>query len=297
MEHFFCAAASRRNGESLYGTVARIRSWLLLEYPNAWRAHAIEDSRLLTEENQRHLCQDFDRALLIRREHVRTGPLHCYRIDGDGVRLALLDRYEEVGPQLQFQQTAPELMYAVCTHGKHDKCCAKFGLPVFCAFRDVVGARAWQCSHVGGDRFAANVVVFPQGLYYGHIQPDEAGELVRRAERGEVWLERYRGRASFPRAGQIAEYFVRAESGRMRIDEFEFAGAQRRDGITEVRFTSPSDQSEHVVEFATEPAALREFLTCGSTELCDVPQYRLVRYRVSPTTVRLPPGSPSGIRD
>src|SRR3712207_7735232 len=27
------------------------------------------------------------------------------------------------------------LLYAVCTHGRHDKCCAKFGLPVFCALR------------------------------------------------------------------------------------------------------------------------------------------------------------------
>jgi hypothetical protein len=45
-------------------------------------------------------------------------------------------------------------------------------------------SRRGRCSHVGGDRFAANVVVAPYGLYYGHVPPAEVLGLVRRTSRG-----------------------------------------------------------------------------------------------------------------
>ena len=32
----------------------------------------------------------------------------------------------------------------------------------------------WQSSHIGGDRFAGNVVFLPEGLYYGRVEPAEA---------------------------------------------------------------------------------------------------------------------------
>ena len=60
-------------------------------------------------------------------------------------------------------------LFLVCTHGKRDKCCAKFGIPVYKTIRTLVGDSAvWQCSHVGGDRFAANVVCFPDGRIPHH---------------------------------------------------------------------------------------------------------------------------------
>ncbi len=285
MEHerFFCSLAARDRAEPLYGTVARIQSWLLLEYPGAWRKHAIEDSRLLSEPVKHHLCRDFDRSLFIRREHIRSGPLHCFHVDACAtpprMTRTLLSSYEDMLQANEQADLVHHLVYAICTHGKHDKCCAKFGLPLFCAFRDLIGERAWQCSHVGGDRFAANVIVFPHGLYYGHVEPDEAPELVRRSEAGEVWLARYRGRSCFPRPVQVAEYFVRAESGRMGIDEFQPLGVQRQpDGTTSVRFHARSDGSEHRIEFITSTPPQRELLTCGSTEPSLIPRYHLKRY-------------------
>ena len=73
-----------------------------------------------------------------------------------------------------------EIFYAVCTHGRHDKCCAKFGSRVCRAFRQEVGERAWECSHVGGDRFAGNVVVFPYGIYYGRVGPEDVPDVSYR---------------------------------------------------------------------------------------------------------------------
>ena len=52
----------------------------------------------------------------------------------------------------------------VCTNGRHDPCCATFGRPLARVLRE--GARrddVWECSHIGGDRFAANIVILPEG--------------------------------------------------------------------------------------------------------------------------------------
>lgn len=290
-ERFYCSVASRSNGETLYGTVARVRSWLLIEYPSVWRRHAVKDSLLLSERFKRHVrdlkaAGEVERTLLIRQAHYLNGPIRCFRVNSCEPTPYISSR--EIGDYNELLSPASEqrvegLMYAVCTHGRHDKCCAKFGLPIYCAFRDCVGEIAWQCSHVGGDRFAGNVVVLPYGLYYGRVMPDDAKEIVAASERGEVWLKGYRGRSCFRRPEQIAEYFARAESGRLAIDEFRPIRSIANGNHTQVQLQG-CDGSIHLVEFATKPAAMNELLTCQADEPSPVPQYELVSYRLVPAT-------------
>src|SRR5690349_21675141 len=84
-ERFFCSVESRSRAESIFGTVAHIRSWLLLEYPGVWRRHAIEDSRLLSARVRAHIRKlreqgAIDRALLVRRQHQRTDRVRCFYV-------------------------------------------------------------------------------------------------------------------------------------------------------------------------------------------------------------------------
>lgn len=53
-------------------------------------------------------------------------------------------------------------MVFVCVHGQRDTCCAKFGYAVFSELK-IYEQAVRQCSHLGGDRFAANMIVFPDG--------------------------------------------------------------------------------------------------------------------------------------
>ena len=101
-------------------------------------------------------------------------------------------------------------LYLVCTHGRHDRCCALRGRPVAQALGRVEPERTWECTHIGGDRFAANVVVLPYGLYYGGVTPATAADLVAATERGEVVPDLLRGRSSSPVAVQTAEHHARA---------------------------------------------------------------------------------------
>ena len=69
-------------------------------------------------------------------------------------------------------------LYLVCTHGRHDACCALRGRPVALELDRVRPGRVWETSHVGGDRFAANLLVLPTGEVYGRVLPFAASDLV-----------------------------------------------------------------------------------------------------------------------
>jgi hypothetical protein len=287
-ERFFCAAESRAHSEAIFGTVAHVRSWLLIEYPSAWRRDAIEDSRLLPPQAKAHVRQIVDRPLLIRRDHCPLEHIRCFFVqstDPATMTAVSLRSYDDLA---DFHPTAhkppavgPDILYAICTHGRHDRCCAKFGIPLSCAFRDAVGERAWQCSHVGGDRFAGNVVVFPYGIYYGRATPDDVPEIIRRTEAGEIWLPGYRGRSCYPKQAQVADYFARRESGRLAIGEFHPLDRTRLDsGAIRIRLQARSDSTIHTVEFATRADAYHQRLTCDAHEESPVPQYDLRRYSV-----------------
>jgi hypothetical protein len=258
-----------------------------------WRRNAIDDSRLLSQEVKNYIHDlerhnHVDRSLLIRREHRRSETLHCFSVESSAkpprMRRVLLRDYEELPNLHGAGEPVEGLIFAVCTHGRRDQCCAKFGLPVYRAFKDCAGDRAWQCSHVGGDRFAANIVVFPYGIYYGRAGPHDVEEIVRMSELGQVWLPGYRGRSCFTRPVQVAEYFARAESRRTAIDEFRLLDAgPMDDNATRVRFEAHSDNTVHLVEFKTRSDALSQRLTCAATESSIVPQYALQRYEVNRT--------------
>jgi hypothetical protein len=111
-------------------------------------------------------------------------------------------------------------LFLVCTHGKHDRCCSKFGRPLFDAVREQVDEGwAWQSSHIGGDRFAGNLVTLPDGVYSGRVDPSEAWAVVEAALEGRVYLPCYRGRSCYGFAAQAAELAVREATGLLGVDE------------------------------------------------------------------------------
>lgn len=88
-------------------------------------------------------------------------------------------------------------LYAVCTDGKKDKCCAKFGIPVSKAFsklcEDDEQSLYFETSHIGGCRFAATSVCFPSGNSYGRILPEHAIEIKNSEKNGIIVPNIFRG--------------------------------------------------------------------------------------------------------
>lgn len=206
---FRCADAARERADPLAGSAPPARRWLLLEHPGPWRIEAIagagidpEVLSLLTRS-----AGSTTRILLVRRPG---------RIDRRAPRswmLAGLDSQTVTGPWRQDQDLLdaadamidtsgsatrqPEPMILVCTHGVHDVCCALRGRPVAAAVSSRWPELVWECSHIGGDRFAPNLVVLPDGFYYGNLDPESALATVEAHLDGAVLPDRLRGMARF----------------------------------------------------------------------------------------------------
>ncbi len=57
----------------------------------------------------------------------------------------------------------------VCTNGKRDACCALRGRALMTALAADHAERTWECTHLGGHRFAGNLVCLPHGIVYGRV--------------------------------------------------------------------------------------------------------------------------------
>ena len=117
-----------------------------------------------------------------------------------------------------------EPLYAVCAHGTHDVCCALTGRAVAAALDDARPGRVWECSHVGGDRFAANVLVVPTGLLYGRVGAHAVRALADATDRGEVLDQYLRGRVGFSPEVQAAMAFAHRQSPGLRVRDVRSEG-------------------------------------------------------------------------
>ena len=221
---------SLASGEPLQGTAPHASAWLLVEQPGAWGRKALTESALdpeLGAELERHAKAAGAKALLVKRpgrtpdghrrrafvcspmpaapfveEFDAVDPAELLGVDLEGVA-----RGERTG----LGRLRQDPLYLVCTNGRRDACCARLGVPVLRALDSVRPGAVWECSHIGGHRFAANVVCFPDGICYGRVAAADAPELVRRYDRRELDLDRLRGRASLTPAEQAAEWFLRRQ--------------------------------------------------------------------------------------
>src|SRR3954452_18826545 len=231
----FCRDVALENAEPLAGTASRVDHWILVEYRGLWSREVLPGSGLSDQVKQRLREQVAARPntklLFIRRTERRGRPELRVLWGSSPERGAAffhaeLESYDDL---LELDLTAPGPRFdlpllLVCTHGKHDRCCARHGRPLYQALAELVeDERVWQVSHVGGDRFAGNLVVLPQGLYFGRVAAGDAwGGRGAAADAwavldeylaGRIDLAHYRGRSCYPFGVQAAERVVRESAG------------------------------------------------------------------------------------
>lgn len=282
-----CAVAARRRGDPMTGTAAPAAGFLLVEQPGGWGRQALTSSRLDPAVGRalsaRAIAQGL-RVLLIRRPgrhpapHRRTWAVVGSRPGreitwwgdfGADEQLLRLPLDGSAGSPSQ------EPFFLVCTHGRHDTCCAVDGRPVVLAIAALRPGRVWECSHVGGDRFAANVVAMPHGMYYGRVEPDRVGDLVEAHERGEVLADLARGRSTAVPAAQAAIAHVRGLLGEPRLDAISPAGTLHLgDGRFQVRLRAPGRTLIVTVQAGSRPDP--GLLTCHARNPAHPPAYDVV---------------------
>ncbi|HEX6724887.1 MAG TPA: sucrase ferredoxin [Gaiella sp.] len=293
----FCADLSRASEEPLGATASRIDHWLLVEYRGAWRRDLLEGS-LLSPRLKGHLREHLEllrpaRLLFVkqperRAESGRRVFLASTTPGADrllGLEVEHQDDLRDVdlagalsGRDEPFHPVAGPVL-VVCTHGKRDRCCARYGRPLYDALRATApGGAVWQSTHVGGDRFAGNVVALPQGTFHGRVEPDDVPGLLKAMARGHVDLDRYRGRSAYSFAAQAAERALRESEGLLGLDDLVLLGSEHREGETwRVRFRTP-DGATHRLDVVAELGD-PELLTCEAAEPRPPRRFRVTAHR------------------
>src|SRR5215213_8695970 len=195
--------------------------------------------------------------------------------------LSRFERYEE--------DTSGGRDLLVCTHGSHDACCGKFGYPVYETLRhEYAGAsekqlRVWRTSHTGGHRFAPTLIDFPEGRYWGHLEPEALEKLVLRKDPVSELGRFYRGWAGLSgKFEQIAEREIFVREG------WEWTRYLKR-GMT-LEADENEDRAEVRIEYATPggdtgayeatvetSGTVMTLFDSGPRPLQEVKQYRVSR--------------------
>ncbi|MDP8960147.1 MAG: sucrase ferredoxin [Actinomycetota bacterium] len=276
------------------GTASLVRRWIMLEQPGPWGRDAVYESRLPSRAAAalHLLAMKLNARLVLIRRYGRshhderecfvactaspTPWVEEFKLGGPAELLDL-----DLGPLRDGERvgglpvTTP--LYLICTNGRHDACCAEFGRPLARVLARARPGQTWECSHIGGDRFAANLLCFPHGLYYGRVAPQEGLAAVEAYESGLIDLSHYRGRAGQPFHVQAAEYFVRREAHLLGADDLTVLGQEALGGRrTRVTFVGP-----HGTFFTAEIVVRRDeqgqLLTCRAERPLHPPRYELAR--------------------
>lgn len=206
--------------EPLAGTAPFARGWLILEHPVPWGRDALTQSELPSEVVSHILDAQAQGPLMFLaarrsgadgRRRPETGPrrvwlAHCAP-EGGLVRTGMVTGPEGLldidlsqianGHLPDFGEHVVASIEFVCTHSTRDACCAVHGRRrIATASPDV-----WECSHLGGHRFAATSLFLPSGRLYGR--------LGSWREPGEPEPEYLRGPSYLPAPLQAAECAVR----------------------------------------------------------------------------------------
>jgi hypothetical protein len=281
-----CSVRALARGDSTVASAAPAQRWMLIEQPGPWGRDALAESRFdprVAPLLARRSRSENVRLLLVRRPGGRladSGRRWAYADSRPGreglwwsVRATDADLLD-VPWDGSVGEPAPGPVYLVCTHGGHDACCALRGRPLARSLPAPGPADVWECSHLGGDRFAANALVLPYGFYYGQV-PGDGADLVAAHSRGQVALPWLRGRAGVPPPGQAAQHAVRQEFGLLGVDDLPVVGVRQltRPGEVIERWvvtlagpdgdvvaaveSRPSEQAAHLTCHATHPAHSR----------------------------------------
>jgi len=297
---FYCSELSRGSGEKTFGTASTGGVWLLVEYAGAWGPRVLEQSTLPPEVKGflRQTLHSIPHSRLLFIKRGRAGGqtfsffvVRCREREPFVVRYEL-DAYARLpeldvaaaasGRPAQGGRVTREPLYLVCTHGRRDKCCAKFGVPLYKGLRECEPGReqVWQSSHVGGDRFAANLVCFPHGLFYAHAGAESGARILSAYREGRLSLaDEFRGRSCYAYPIQAAEFFVRREAGLEAVEGLRYLSSERAGEKTwRVRFAGPGGAGVHEALVTTRPSEERRPITCHTPEEQSVPEFILDEY-------------------
>lgn len=302
---FLCSTYSAQAGEPLPGTAPQGQVWFLLEYNGTWESKAFEASLIAEQVKDwvlAALAQIPGSKLLLIRTGSSGRAAGLHRVaphpfdEGQSLTFYAAIAHETYPILYRFRlysyedlldidlrglskalsiydaRKTEEKLYLVCTHGRRDRCCARAGTLIYEAIcsksaREGAAESIWQCSHVGGHRFAANLVCFPHGIFYGRVDLEDVDGILSSYGRGHYYPKKGRGRSCFPGPAQAGEVYLRQYTNLTDLNAFGPVQTTRLDeALWKVRFQIQAEQKHYELLIAKRNTGKTIYPSCSSPE-------------------------------
>lgn len=229
----FCSTQSLLFNENLIGTAPSTKIYILIEHKQPWANEAFE-SKAITQKLRSILnkYRNSARFLLVCNENTKhkTNVKVMFYVQNNQERFShaftlyeaecsnhehvcetieMYFLYHKLPSKTSSTQTRNIL---ICTHGKFDLCCGKYGKPFYIKSNEILykinahkKVEIWESSHFGGHRFAPTIIDFPDGRYYGRLNEEIFTSIINRTGYLNQTLSSYRGWSTLPKVAQVVE--------------------------------------------------------------------------------------------
>ncbi len=313
----FCAEQSRQSGVDIIGSASEHQIYVAIACPPPWESYDLDSKGI--PENLRALgaeiYADYDRYqtrfLLIHNEHLKpesgtrvlffrqpSGLAYAYdkqdfHLESIDAVAPLVRQYVMGEPLSATPVDLPTRDILICTHGSRDRCCSRFGAPLYHQARKLVAdlglqdTRIWQASHIGGHRMAPTAIDFPSARYYGHLDAESLRSVLTHSGDIHTLDTIYRGWGLLPWAAQVLEKQLLLTHGWEWFNFAAIAQVLEHDeeetfNRVEISYRTPSGELQtfqaEVVADATRTLYLKG--SCASDKASAITPYRVEKIMV-----------------
>jgi hypothetical protein len=268
-----CSEIAEAAGDPLPGSAPPADQWFLIEHPGPWGRIPLTQSGVdphAVASITAWAGQHGGRVLLIRRpgRAARSAAARrWFRVDSrpgrEAVRTGTFTDERELAAAVHSagrRHDGP--LHLVCSHGRHDTCCAVRGRPLLSTLAAIDPDPTWECSHLGGCRFAPTLVLLPHGFLFGNVPAADAGTLTKHYDAGVLDLRWLRGRSCYPPAVQAAQHHARTDTGAFGVDALRVRSATR---LGSARWRVVLADPDCTVDLAERRIDAGRPLTCAAT--------------------------------
>ena len=270
-----CSALAEQLGEPMIGSVDQRTRWLLVEDRSAWGTDAVDD--VLGADFVRDAKARSVRSLLVRRREgdpAADAARRAILVDAVSHEMAVrtlqdpgelaIDALADA-PVAEFGARMSDPIFLVCTNGKRDACCSLRGRALVSALAADHAERTWECTHLGGHRFAGNLVCLPDAIVYGRVSPADGPRLATAYLDGRLDPSLLRGRSAFPAPAQVAEQELRLRLGLDGLGDVSLVSVEADEDRATVALLT-SDGSGHSFALVAERLAPPRPTSCRADE-------------------------------
>lgn len=283
-----CSVSARARLDPLVGSAPPARGWLVFEHPGPWPVKASRVFGSLGPHlDARTLAQEV-RPMLVRRPGRGSAATAWSWWFIDSVALTWVRgtwaTVEDVSAALDLvdvdrdgatdRMTPAEPMILVCAHAKHDVCCAVRGRPIAADLVRRWPDLVWECSHLGGDRFAGNIAMLPDSTFYGGLDESMAEEVVADHLDGQLSLQHYRGSGMHTSAAQAAVAELLRREGSRRLVDLRVTGVHHAgEGVWDIDLAGVGDLPTSTTLTVERHWRTPERLTCNGLQPTTAAEY------------------------